>query len=81
MLAAMFSGRHFIPTDAEGRYFIDRDGTHFGYVSPSTISFVVLTSEWPELGYGAVVSSIVPGEEITYRPNLINVPVKLDQNV
>uniref|UniRef100_A0A8C9Q2E4 Potassium channel tetramerisation-type BTB domain-containing protein n=1 Tax=Spermophilus dauricus TaxID=99837 RepID=A0A8C9Q2E4_SPEDA len=33
MLAAMFSGRHYIPTDAEGRYFIDRDGTHFGYVS------------------------------------------------
>lgn len=33
MLAAMFSGRHYIPTDAEGRYFIDRDGTHFGYVA------------------------------------------------
>ncbi|XP_035876748.1 rab5 GDP/GTP exchange factor isoform X3 [Phyllostomus discolor] len=32
MLAAMFSGRHYIPTDAEGRYFIDRDGTHFGDV-------------------------------------------------
>lgn len=32
MLAAMFSGRHYIPTDSEGRYFIDRDGTHFGYV-------------------------------------------------
>ncbi|KAM4820688.1 BTB/POZ domain-containing protein KCTD7 isoform 2-T2 [Thomomys bottae] len=32
MLAAMFSGRHCIPTDAEGRYFIDRDGTHFGDV-------------------------------------------------
>uniref|UniRef100_A0A2K5D4I5 BTB/POZ domain-containing protein KCTD7 n=1 Tax=Aotus nancymaae TaxID=37293 RepID=A0A2K5D4I5_AOTNA len=31
MLAAMFSGRHYIPTDSEGRYFIDRDGTHFGY--------------------------------------------------
>ncbi|KAG8587547.1 hypothetical protein GDO81_005704 [Engystomops pustulosus] len=30
MLAAMFSGRHHIPTDAEGRYFIDRDGTYFG---------------------------------------------------
>ncbi|XP_030651502.1 BTB/POZ domain-containing protein KCTD7 isoform X2 [Nomascus leucogenys] len=32
MLAAMFSGRHYIPTDSEGRYFIDRDGTHFGDV-------------------------------------------------
>lgn len=32
MLAAMFSGRHYIPTDAQGRYFIDRDGTYFGYV-------------------------------------------------
>lgn len=30
MLAAMFSGRHHIPTDSEGRYFIDRDGTYFG---------------------------------------------------
>ncbi|XP_031724850.1 BTB/POZ domain-containing protein KCTD7 isoform X1 [Anarrhichthys ocellatus] len=29
MLAAMFSGRHHIPRDAEGRYFIDRDGTYF----------------------------------------------------
>lgn len=35
MLAAMFSGRHYIPTDAEGRYFIDRDGTYFGYVQCS----------------------------------------------
>uniref|UniRef100_A0A8C8RDY8 BTB/POZ domain-containing protein KCTD7 n=1 Tax=Pelusios castaneus TaxID=367368 RepID=A0A8C8RDY8_9SAUR len=32
MLAAMFSGRHYIPTDAQGRYFIDRDGTYFGDV-------------------------------------------------
>ncbi|KAG7516357.1 BTB/POZ domain-containing protein KCTD7 [Solea senegalensis] len=30
MLAAMFSGRHYIPRDAEGRYFIDRDGMYFG---------------------------------------------------
>ncbi|XP_078081064.1 protein-tyrosine sulfotransferase 1-like isoform X1 [Mustelus asterias] len=30
MLAAMFSGRHRIPTDSEGRFFIDRDGTYFG---------------------------------------------------
>lgn len=35
MLSAMFSGRHYIPTDAEGRYFIDRDGAFFGYVSAS----------------------------------------------
>jgi hypothetical protein len=41
MLAAMFSGRHYIPTDSEGRYFIDRDGTHFGYASFSLITFVV----------------------------------------
>lgn len=32
MLSAMFSGRHYIPTDAEGRYFIDRDGAYFGYI-------------------------------------------------
>ncbi|XP_069565704.1 BTB/POZ domain-containing protein KCTD7 [Brachyistius frenatus] len=30
MLAAMFSGRHCIPRDADGRYFIDRDGAYFG---------------------------------------------------
>ncbi|MBN3309022.1 KCTD7 protein, partial [Amia calva] len=30
MLAAMFSGRHHIPRDSEGRYFIDRDGAYFG---------------------------------------------------
>ncbi|XP_068187360.1 BTB/POZ domain-containing protein KCTD7 [Antennarius striatus] len=30
MLAAMFSGRHYIPRDSEGRYFIDRDGMYFG---------------------------------------------------
>ena len=29
MLAAMFSGRHELDTDSEGRYFIDRDGTYF----------------------------------------------------
>ena len=29
MLAAMFSGRHELDTDSEGRYFIDRDGEYF----------------------------------------------------
>ncbi|RUO95923.1 BTB/POZ protein [Jimgerdemannia flammicorona] len=29
MLAAMFSGRHPLTADADGSYFIDRDGTHF----------------------------------------------------
>lgn len=33
MLAAMFSGRHYIPRDADGRYFIDRDGTYFGWAA------------------------------------------------
>ena len=32
MLAAMFSGRHNVEKDEEGRYFIDRDGTHFRYI-------------------------------------------------
>ena len=32
MLAAMFSGRHILEVDSEGRYFIDRDGTYFGYI-------------------------------------------------
>ncbi|KAL4647653.1 BTB/POZ domain-containing protein KCTD7-like [Arapaima gigas] len=30
MLSAMFSGRHSLPLDAEGRFFIDRDGAYFG---------------------------------------------------
>lgn len=65
MLAAMFSGRHYIPTDAEGRYFIDRDGTHFGYVSPSTIISAVLANEGPGWAWG-LVSPRVPrrGENI-----------------
>lgn len=32
MLAAMFSGRHFVQKDEDGRYFIDWDGTHFRYI-------------------------------------------------
>ena len=32
MLAAMFSGKHNTLKDEDGRYFIDRDGTHFRYI-------------------------------------------------
>ena len=32
MLSAMFSGRHNTERDKDGRYFIDRDGTHFRYI-------------------------------------------------
>ncbi|XP_078572282.1 BTB/POZ domain-containing protein KCTD7-like [Branchiostoma floridae x Branchiostoma japonicum] len=32
MLAAMFSGRHRATQDAEGRYFIDREGTYFIHI-------------------------------------------------
>lgn len=32
MLAAMFSGRHQLKTEADGSHFIDRDGTHFRYI-------------------------------------------------
>lgn len=61
MLAAMFSGRHYIPTDAEGRYFIDRDGAHFGYVLRFAVTCAVLVSEWPGLGPRTVIPSITPG--------------------
>ncbi|KAI8499779.1 Guanylate-binding protein 5 [Branchiostoma belcheri] len=32
MLATMFSGRHRLARDKDGRYFIDRDGTYFKFV-------------------------------------------------
>lgn len=32
MLAAMFSGRHALKTEADGSYFIDRDGTYFRHI-------------------------------------------------
>lgn len=32
MLAVMFSGRHNLTRDQEGRFFIDRDGTHFRHI-------------------------------------------------
>ncbi|XP_035688266.1 uncharacterized protein LOC118423994 [Branchiostoma floridae] len=32
MLAAMFSGRHLVVKDEEGRYFIERDGANFGHI-------------------------------------------------
>lgn len=45
MLGAMFSGRHTVLPDADGSYFIDRDGTHFRYIlnllrSPKTCKVV-----------------------------------------
>ena len=32
MLAAMFSGRHRVEQDSQGRYFIDRDGKLFHHM-------------------------------------------------
>ena len=32
MLSTMFSGRHSLDTDDQGRYFIDRDGKHFNHI-------------------------------------------------
>ena len=32
MLGAMFSGRHQLPKDKDGFYFIDQDGTHFRHI-------------------------------------------------
>lgn len=32
MLGAMFSGRHELHPNDDGEIFIDRDGTHFGYI-------------------------------------------------
>ena len=32
MIGVMFSGRHAMHLDADGYYFIDRDGTHFRYI-------------------------------------------------
>ncbi|XP_078664815.1 uncharacterized protein LOC144907536 [Branchiostoma floridae x Branchiostoma belcheri] len=55
MLAAMFSGRHHVAKDKDGRYFIDRDGTNFGHI----LNF--LRSE--ELPPPAVASSVVTEAE------------------
>ncbi|ESO98682.1 hypothetical protein LOTGIDRAFT_57200, partial [Lottia gigantea] len=32
MLAVMFSGRHDVDKDAEGNFFIDRDGQYFSHI-------------------------------------------------
>ena len=32
MIAAMFSGKHELHSEADGSYFIDRDGTYFRYI-------------------------------------------------
>eukprot|EP00759_Apiculatamorpha_spiralis_P025987 PhF_6_TR29196/c0_g1_i1/m.42718 len=32
ILGVMFGGKHPVPRDAEGRYFIDRNGEYFGYI-------------------------------------------------
>ena len=32
MLGAMFSGRHQLPKDKDGYFFIDQDGTHFRHI-------------------------------------------------
>ena len=32
MLAVMFSGRHSLVREADGSFFLDRDGTHFRYI-------------------------------------------------
>lgn len=49
MLGAMFSGRHTLISDADGSFFIDRDGTHFRYIlnllrTPETFK---VAGPWP----------------------------------
>jgi hypothetical protein len=38
MLGAMFSGRHELKFNDEGRYFIDRNGEYFGYLEGAKIN-------------------------------------------
>jgi len=45
MLAAMFSGRHLVVKDEEGRYFIERDGANFGHI----LNFLRDSSRLPPL--------------------------------
>jgi hypothetical protein len=58
MLSAMFSGRHSIRTNAEGYYFIDRDGTHFRHIlnmlrSPEDYKLALSKSDMMELEHEA----------------------------
>lgn len=49
-LAELFSGQPKLPTDAEGRYFIDRDGRQFGAVLEFLRSDLLPTEDIQKVG-------------------------------
>jgi hypothetical protein len=42
MIGVMFSGRHALPKDETGNFFIDRDGSHFHHI----LNFLCCPEEW-----------------------------------
>ncbi|XP_030622689.1 BTB/POZ domain-containing protein KCTD14 isoform X2 [Chanos chanos] len=59
-LADMFNGPPKLRTDAEGRYFIDRDGTHFGQILQFLRTQNISTEHVFELHKEAVYYDIKP---------------------
>lgn len=61
-MAELFSGQSKLPTDAEGRYFIDRDGRQFGAILEFLRSDLLPTEDIREVGSprGNVYHSATP---------------------
>ncbi|XP_015196707.1 BTB/POZ domain-containing protein KCTD14 [Lepisosteus oculatus] len=59
-LAEMFNGQPKLRTDAEGRYFIDRDGTHFRHVLEFLRTQRLPTENVPEVYKEALFYDIEP---------------------
>jgi hypothetical protein len=84
MLATMFSGRHTLVPEADGTYFIDRDGTYFRYIlnylrcgadvvleaKPSILAEVLAEARFYQLeGLKDAIQDIISD------PNLIEEPI------
>ena len=71
MLAVMFSGRHHATKGGDGRYFIDRDGTHFRYI----LNYLRDGNTYIPVDNQQVIDELY--EEVTFY-NIHNLQEKLD---